>query len=233
MPALPDLPQTEAAIVALTNAFRQEQGLAPVTPSKELAAAAKWFAGYLAKSGKFAHEADGREPHQRAAAHGYKYCMVAENLALNLDSRGFTSAGLAGQVVAGWKASPAHRRNLAEPMATEIGLGIARAPSKDPKFVTVQLFARPESMKIKFRIENHAAVAVAYTVAGESQTIEPRTIVTQETCAADQISFDRAGSWLTGVVLGARFELKNGVQFALWPQEKGSVRIDVEQAATR
>lgn len=34
MPDLPDLPQTEIAIVALTNAFRQENKLGAVTPNK-------------------------------------------------------------------------------------------------------------------------------------------------------------------------------------------------------
>lgn len=103
MPDLPNLPQTEIAIVALTNAFRQENKLGAVTPNKELAAAARWFAEYLARTGKLAHEADGREPQQRASAHGYKYCMVAENLARNLDSRGYTAQRLAAEVVEGWK----------------------------------------------------------------------------------------------------------------------------------
>ena len=63
------------------------------------------FAHYLAKTGKFAHEADGREPSDRAAEQGYRYCLLAENLALNLDSRGFESRKLAGDVLKGWKES--------------------------------------------------------------------------------------------------------------------------------
>ena len=54
-----------------------------------------------AKTGKFAHEADGREPSERAEAQGYRYCLVAENLALNLDSRGFETRQLAGDAVEG------------------------------------------------------------------------------------------------------------------------------------
>ena len=92
MASLPDLPQTEIAIVEMTNAFRKDNKLAPFKPNAALTAAARAFADYLGKSGKFAHEADGRQPAQRAEAQGYRYCTVAENLALNLDSRGFETS---------------------------------------------------------------------------------------------------------------------------------------------
>src|SRR6185436_2512078 len=115
---LPDLPQTEIAIVEMTNAFRKENRLGALKPNAALAAAARAFAEYLAKTGKFAHEADGREPAQRAEAQGYRYCFVAENLALNLDSRGFETTKLARDVVEGWKASPGHRANLLAPQVT-------------------------------------------------------------------------------------------------------------------
>ena len=95
MATLPDLPQTEIAIVEMTNAFRKESRLGEVKPNAALTAAARAFAEYLAKTGKFAHEADGRQPAQRAEASGYRYCLVAENLAMNLDSRGFETRALA------------------------------------------------------------------------------------------------------------------------------------------
>jgi uncharacterized protein YkwD len=99
----PDLPQAEIAIIEMTNAFRSEHELAAVKPNGALAAAARTFAAYLASTSTFAHEADGREPAARVAAAGYRYCLVAENLALNLDSRGFDSHKLAHAVVEGWK----------------------------------------------------------------------------------------------------------------------------------
>ena len=52
-------------------------------------------AAYMAKSGKFDHDADGRQPAQRIAAKGYRYCMVAENIAYEFSSRGFASSELA------------------------------------------------------------------------------------------------------------------------------------------
>ena len=144
MVTLPDLPQTEIAIVEMTNAFRKENKLGALAPNKALAAAARAFADYLAKSGKFAHEADGRKPAARAEAQGYRYCTVAENLALNLDSRGFETRQLARNAVEGWKASPGHRANMLAPHVTEIGVAVVRAPDPDPKFISVQLFGRPE-----------------------------------------------------------------------------------------
>ena len=68
--AAPDLPQTEAAIIEMTNAFRAENRLTAVVPSAKLQAAAKVFADYLARNGSFAHTADGRQPAERAQAAG-------------------------------------------------------------------------------------------------------------------------------------------------------------------
>lgn len=233
MPDLPDLPQTEIAIVALTNAFRQESKLGRVVPSKELAAAARWFAEYLARTDKFAHEADGREPQQRAAAHGYKYCMVAENLARNLDSRGYTAQRLAAEVVEGWKNSPPHRKNLVEADATEIGVSVVRAPDRHPKFVSVQMFGRQEASKVTFSITNTAQVPVSYTLGQEAHVVEPRMIVTHEFCASGKISFDRAGNWLTGSSIGASFEPQNGVSFTLRPVNGNRVTVETNTAARK
>jgi Cysteine-rich secretory protein family len=231
MPDLPDLPQTEIAIVALTNAFRQENKLGGVTPNKELAAAARWFAEYLARTDTFAHEADGREPQQRAAAHGYKYCMVAENLARNLDSRGFTAQRLASEVVEGWKNSPLHRKNLVEADATEIGVSVIRAPDRHPKFVSVQMFGRPEASKVTFSVTNTAQLPVSYTLGSEAHVVEPRMIITHEFCASGRISFDRAGNWLTGSSIGASFEPQNGVSFTL--RQTSGNRVIVETGAAK
>ena len=68
MPDLPDIARTEIVIVELTNAFRRGEKLGEVKLNAELTAAARLFAQYLAKSGRFAHEADGRKPAER-------YCL--------------------------------------------------------------------------------------------------------------------------------------------------------------
>ena len=143
MATLPDLPQTEIAILEMTNAFRTESKLGAVKPNAALTAAARAFAEYLARTGQFAHEADGRQPAQRAEASGYRYCLISENLAMNLDSRGFEARALAREAVEGWKNSPGHRANMLRPTVTEIGVAVARAPDRDPKFISVQVFGRP------------------------------------------------------------------------------------------
>jgi hypothetical protein len=221
MASLPDLPQTEIAIVEMTNAFRKENRLGEVKPNAALAAAARAFAEYLARTGKFAHEADGREPAQRAAAQGYRYCLVAENLALNLDSRGFQTRQLAGHVVKGWKESPGHRANLLQVAATEIGVAVVRAPDRDPKFISVQLFGRPEALKVSFRIENLSGVAVSYRFGSRSHDLQPRTIAAHADCSLQQLGFD-------GVPAAqGRFEPRNGDRYVLTGSTKATLKVDV------
>jgi hypothetical protein len=222
---LPDLPQTEIVIVEMTNGFRKENKLAGVKPNAALTAAARAFAEYLAKTGKFAHEADGRGPDARATEKGYKFCVIAENLALNLDSRGFETRQLAQQVVEGWKNSPGHRANLVKPDVTEIGVGVVRAPDRDPKFISVQLFGRPLGNKLEFRIENRSGVEVKYTLGSEAHTVAPRTLVTHTSsgCEPLALAFENpAGS-------ARRFEPRNGDRYVAKPAGGGAVAIELEK----
>ena len=214
----PDLAKTELAIVERTNAFRGEQGLGALRRNATLDRAAQSFARYLATSGTFAHEADGRTPSQRVRAAGYWYCNIAENLALNLDSRGFTVEKLARDTVEGWKGSPGHRRNMMLPGVTEIGVAIAKAPTGDPKFLSVQLLGRPASLAFEFTVTNRTGVAVAYSFAGKDGEIPARSIVTHKACEPGRLAFTRAGGWLFGqkitdvitVSKPAAFELREG-----------------------
>jgi Cysteine-rich secretory protein family len=192
MPTLPDLPQTESAIVALTNAFRKQHALSELKPNAALTAAARAFAAYLGKTGKFAHEADGREPQQRAEAQGYHSCLIAENLALNLDSRGFVATKLAQDVIEGWKASPGHRANLLQKGVTEIGVGVVQAPNRHPKFVSVQVFARPSSLQVSFVIENRSGREISYSLGEESETLPAHARVSHTSCEAGPLKIDKA-----------------------------------------
>jgi hypothetical protein len=194
MSTLPDLPKTEIAIVEMTNAFRKEMRLGAVKPNAALAAAARAFAEYLAKTGAFAHEADGRQPAERVEAQGYRYCSVSENLAMNLDSRGFETRALAREAVEGWKGSPGHRANMLQPTVTEIGVGVVRAPHRSPKFISVQLFGRPESLKVEFRVENRAGTSIRYTLGEETHTLPVRSIATHTSCDPELLSFEHAGA---------------------------------------
>jgi Cysteine-rich secretory protein family len=208
MVTLPDLSQTEIAIVEMTNTFRKERRLGEVKPNAALMAAAGVLAAYLAKTGTFAHEADGRSPAERAEAQGYHYCLVSENLAMNLDSRGFESWALAREAVEGWKNSPGHRANMLQPTVTETGVAVARAPGRDPKFISVQMFGRPETFKVEFRIENQARAPIRYTLGEDTHTLPLRSIVTHTSCEPDQLTFERAGG-------AQHFEPHNGDRFVV------------------
>jgi Cysteine-rich secretory protein family len=225
-PDMPDLAKTEVAIIAMTNAFRAENQLQSVRTNKVLATAAKAYAEYLARTGKFAHEADGRQPAERAKAAGYSYCIVAENLAMNLDSRGFETRALATGAVDGWKGSPPHRAAMLEPHVTEIGVGIAKATDKDPKFISVQLFGRPESLKYEFKIENHFGAEIQYSFANKPQALPKNAFVTHTACIPSDVTFDKAEPV-------ARFKAGNGAVFALRRASSGQLRVDMNPTAAK
>lgn len=219
---LPDLPKTEAAIVRLTNAFRAENRLQPVQPNAALRRAAQAYADHLARSGQFSHSADGRQPADRARAAGYEPCQVAENLALNVDSRGFRTEELARQAVDGWKNSAGHRRNMLAPSVTEIGIGIAKAP-QEPKYISVQLFGRPLALAYRFRIENGTDQAVRYRFQEKEHQIAPRYVVTHTSCQPGTVRFD-------GVALpqaNASFTASDGTVYRLTTDEHGALKVEV------
>ena len=220
---LPDLPQTEAAIVEMTNAFRKASTLQEVKPNAVLAAAARAFGEYLARTGKFAHDADGRKPEERTQAQGYRHCLVAENLAWNLNSRGFESRQLAREVVEGWKSSPSHRENLLASSATEIGVAVVQAPDRNPKFVSVQLFGRPESLKVTFSIQNQSNKAVTYHLGTDVDSLQPRETVTHADCETRQLSIDKAGG------APARFDPRNGDSFVVRSGAGRGIEVNVER----
>jgi hypothetical protein len=218
---LPDLPQTEAAIVEMTNAFRKANALQEVAPNAALAAAARAFAQYLAGTGKFGHQADGREPHQRTAAQGYRHCLVAENLAWSLDSRGFQTRQLAREIVEGWKGSPGHRENLLLPGVTEIGIAVVRVPDRHPKFLSVQLFGRPESLKVAFTIVNRSPATVRYGLGDTTETIPPSTSVTHTMCDVPQLVVEGVGR------APARFLPRDGDRFVIRAGRQRALELDV------
>jgi Cysteine-rich secretory protein family len=216
----PDLPKVEAAIVQLTNVFRKEQGLAAVQPNAILRKAADDFARYLARTNTFSHTADGRQPGDRAKAGGYEFCIVAENLASNLDSRGFESQQLARDAVEGWKNSPGHRKNMVQPHVTEIAVAVAKAPGEE-KYLSVQLFGRPASTRYEFTVKNASEVPVAYTFEERKFDVEGRRIITHTECVPGKLSFASAGSWLTKQTLTASFSVKAGAMYLIEPAGGG------------
>lgn len=221
--AAPDLPQTQAVIIEMINAFRAENQLGAVAPNPQLQMAATAFANYLAKSGEFAHTADGRQPSERATAAGYQYCIVVENLAMHKSNRGFETSDLAYQAVNGWKNSPAHRANMLMTHVTETGIGIAKADGGDPKFVTVQLFGRPNSFKYKIGIENLSGTTITYTLGDQKNTIAHSMLVTHTDCVPMELSF------AIGKVT-SKFEAHDGETFVLSRGGDGKPRVSLDIA---
>jgi uncharacterized protein YkwD len=215
---MPDLPQVEVAIIQYTNAFRTENRLGTVVPNARLSEAARAFAQYLARTGKFSHTADGRGPADRTQQFGYKHCFVGENLALNADSRGFETRGLAFEAVDGWKKSPSHRENMLQPHVVEIGVGVARSQDAVPRYVSVQLFGRPDSMAYNFRVENRAHITVRYQFDKDVGEVQPNMQVQHQVCHPAQLVFDTAPL--------ARFTAKDGVTYTLTDKLGGGVKIN-------
>ena len=222
---LPDIPAVETAIVEMTNAFRAKNTLAEVRPEPRLAAAARAYAAYLAKSGQFSHSADGREAGDRIASAGYTWCTVAENLALHLDSRGFESRDLAKKSVEGWINSPSHRENMLTPYVTDIGVGVVQAPGKDPKYISVQLFARPRAMEYAFQISNTSKSSVAYAFGGERHEISPHMSVTHTACTPDALAFERIGT----PAVTARYDAIDGMVYTIKGDTARGLTIEAGQ----
>lgn len=228
-PTLPDLTQAEVAIIEMTNAFRSKNELQAVKPDIKLTNAARAYAAHLARTGTFAHDADGRQPSDRAKNAGYQFCYIAENLALNQSSAQFETRDLARRMVEGWINSPGHRSNMMAPHATEIAVAIARGPEKDPKFVAVQMFARPKALAYEFQISNATSSPVRYAFAGTTHEIKPGQGVVHTACMPGQIAFDGgSASTKSSPAPAARYDARDGQIYVLEKSGNG-FRIDVRQ----
>jgi uncharacterized protein YkwD len=188
----PDLALAERMIVEQTNALRASAGAAPTTPNRQLTDAARYFAGYMARTDHYGHEADGSEPAQRATARGYDYCLVSENIAYQFRSNGYETHPLASGFVDGWRQSPPHRRNMLEPEATETGVAIAQS-ARTGRYYAVQMFGRPQSLRITFRIANRSPAALRYQLGGEWFPLPPRVSRTHEQCRPDALTLRLPG----------------------------------------
>ena len=105
--------------------------------------------------------ADGSRPADRAARHGYEFCVIAENIAYAYNSEGYTTEELGATFVEGWKHSPGHRRNMLDPDVSQTGVAVARS-EKTGYYYAVQMFGRPRSQAIEFQVSNRTEAEVAY-----------------------------------------------------------------------
>jgi len=184
----PDFAKATQQVIDQTNDFRRGEKLAPVKVQDKLTATARDFAAFMANTGKYGHEADDHTPAERVQQHGYEYCLVEENIAYVYRSTGFTTDELSKQFVEGWKNSPGHRKNMLSPDVTETGVAIARSEATGI-YYAVQLFGRPKSLMIEFRITNRSGAAVEYKVGDQSNSIQPRYEVTHQVCRPTDVTF--------------------------------------------
>ena len=189
----PDLARVAEMIVTKTNEFRKKEKREPVAVDKKLAATVQYFAGYMARENEYGHTADGKRPSERAKAHGYDYCIVAENIAYVFDPKGFTAEQLADKFTTGWKESPEHRKNMLDADVTETAVAVARS-EKTGHYYAVQMFGRPKSAAIKFDIGNDSGEAVKYAIGDQTFDLPPGVTRTHTVCRAVEAAFRWPGS---------------------------------------
>jgi hypothetical protein len=228
MPAL-DLPATETAIIEATNTFRAKHNLSALRPNAQLAAAARAYAKSLAARGDLTHTANGTTPASRAQAAGYSYCLIAENLALIYDSRGFTPRSYAKRAQDGWEASPGHRENLMRPGVTETGVGVAGSKPNDPRYVAVHLLGQPAALKFSFALKNTTERPVGYVFGGKPHLVHPRETVRYTTCSPEPLAITTDAP--AGAV--ARYEPKSGQVYTLKARSGGGVSVDIATGSRR
>ncbi|MBC8023008.1 MAG: CAP domain-containing protein [Burkholderiales bacterium] len=189
-PVHPNLPQVESSVVEGTNRFRESQSRTVLRTHPELEKAARAFAAYMARTGELDHEAGGTTPAARAKAAGYDYCHVAENIARHYGTAGFTTADLAQRLVEGWKNSPGHRKNMLEEDMVDTAVAVAhRRHDGYEDFYSVQLFGRPQSASVRFRVRNSGASTVKYRVGDREYELGPRYTRTHTTCGPSPLDF--------------------------------------------
>lgn len=185
----PDLETVESMIVERTNEFRKSEGREKVQVDETLKKTATDFARYMAKTDKYGHRANGHSPSERASAHGYDFCIVSENIAYQFKTTGFSTEKLATGFVEGWKNSPGHRKNMLEPDVTETGVGVAQSETTGV-FYAVQMFGRPQSEQIAFRLVNKTETALEYQIADQNFSLPPRYARKHTLCRPSKLHWD-------------------------------------------
>ncbi|MEU0673570.1 CAP domain-containing protein [Streptomyces sp. NPDC006172] len=111
-----------AEVVSLVNSERSKAGCSPLTVNAKLAKAAQDHSADMASHRNMSHTgSDGSDPGARITRAGYAWSTYGENVAY-----GYSTPE---QVMAGWMASPGHKRNILNCAFKEIGVGLAQPGS--------------------------------------------------------------------------------------------------------
>jgi hypothetical protein len=183
----------QSEIVSLTNAERDQSGIAKLKENARLTSSAQAKANDMAAKGYFAHNSpDGTKPWAWIQEAGYNYKYAGENLAVRfVDSK---------DVVVAWMASPTHRANVLKSTYTEIGIGIAQGTYKgEPATFVVQHFGRPAVASASVRTTSATPAPASAQVLGEEtepqipaveQEVALAVPAPAESVAAPEASFD-------------------------------------------
>ena len=128
-------PDTSAGLRSLIEGAQTTAELSPLAPSEPLARAAQAHAEAICAARVAAHVLGGKGPKDRAKAAGHEG-PVSENVAI---------AGRVAKAHANFLLSPSHRANVLDPLAAELGLGIAvrpESPGLARAFCVVELYGR-------------------------------------------------------------------------------------------
>lgn len=135
---------TAKEVVAILNAARAKAGCGPLKINPKLMSAAKTHATNMAVKDFFGHaNKDGSKFSSRVKRQGYKYRMVAENIAAGQKT--------ARQAALDWLGSAGHRRNILNCKMKETGVAVAYQADDKPLmgnskpfyYYWVQVFASP------------------------------------------------------------------------------------------
>ncbi len=137
----PNVLETARRVGEGTNALRKGAGVAPLRTDPKLQAAAMTYARLMVVEKKVGHGVDRRKPQERVRAAGYEDCMVAENVAYKWSEDGHSTAGLARELLEGWRKSPQDLRVMLHPEAVDTGVAIAHSDDLS-HYYAVQLVAR-------------------------------------------------------------------------------------------
>lgn len=218
-PERADPSRVAAQVVSRTNAFRAAQGRTPVRVDRALAEAAQRFAEFMASTELYGHQADGRQPAERARAVGYESCAVAENIAYQFSSVGFGTDELAALLMEGWEKSPGHRRNMMLTQVVDIGVGVARS-SRTQRYFAVQMFGQPRSALVNFDIANRSDAVVQYELDGSTFALPPRVTRGHRGCFEGALKM----LWADGGT-SPGFRPRDGMHYTVVRDQGGVLRL--------
>lgn len=116
-----------AEALSMVNAYREKNGLPPLSLDPRLKQAAQAHAMDLASNDRISHfGSDGSDPWERVTRAGFEPKVAAENVG--------TGQLSFGEVLREWQLSPDHKKNLLLPDATHMGVAVVNKP--DTQFKT-------------------------------------------------------------------------------------------------